>query len=90
MEMTNTSTQANNATGDEPLPLITVQGIASYLTCRRAWWLAEIRLCAPGDELLSAQLTLSRRKQLAMWLSAAGGLMLAVALLIFVLGILLG
>jgi hypothetical protein len=71
-------------------PLITVQGIGDYLTCHRAWWLAEVLAYAPGEESRLARQTLSRRKRLAQRLAIAGGLMIATAILIMVLGLLLG
>jgi hypothetical protein len=72
-----------------PHPLVTVQGIGTYLVCHRAWWLAEVLAYAPGDESRLARQILSRRKRLAQRLVLIGGLMIATAILIMVLGLLL-
>ena len=74
---------------DRP-PLITVQGIGTYLTCQRAWWLGDVLGYAPDDESIRASDILIRRKRLAQWLSLIGGVMIAAAALIMVVGLLLG
>ncbi len=82
---------AERLSGDsQHATLITVQGIGAYLTCHRAWWLAEVLAYAPGDESHTARQILSRRKKLAQRLILIGGLMIATAILIMVLGLLLG
>jgi hypothetical protein len=70
--------------------LITLRGIGTYLTCHRAWWLAEVLAYAPDDESRQARQLLTRRKYLAQRLAAAGSVMIATAIIIMVLGLLLG
>jgi hypothetical protein len=70
--------------------LITVRGIGAYLTCHRAWWLADVLAYAPDDEGCQARQILARRIHLAQRLAAAGGVMIATAIIIMVLGLLLG
>ena len=69
--------------------LITLRGIGTYLTCHRAWWLADVRDCAPDDEGRQARQILARRERLAQRLAVAGGVMIATAIIIMVLGLLL-
>lgn len=73
-----------------PAPIITAQGVASYITCARAWWLANIHELAPDSEYTSARTTLARRRQLARTLAIAGVILIVLAILLVFLGVVLG
>ncbi len=76
--------------GDSQRPtLITLRGIGTYLTCHRAWWLADVLAHASDDEGRQARQILTRREHLAQRLAVAGSVMIATAILIMVLGLLL-
>jgi len=75
---------------EAPAPPITAEGVASYVTCARAWWLADIRELAPDPEYTSARVTLSRRRQLVQTLAIVGGILIALAILLVILGVVLG
>ncbi len=70
--------------------LITAEGIATYLACHRAWWLAEAIGHAPGEELAAARASLARRRALAQRLAVAGGALIGLAVLLVGLGVLIG
>ena len=80
------STGRSTIAGPTPV-LVTPEGISQYITCRRAWWLAEAEAKAPGEEQLAAQSALARRLRLSKWLAVAGGAMIALAVLIVILGL---
>lgn len=73
-----------------PAPPITAEGVASYVTCARAWWLADIHELAPDSEYTSARITLARRRQLVQTLAIAGGILIVLAILLVILGVVLG
>ncbi len=75
---------------DELEVLITTEGIATYLACHRAWWLADVLGHAPSMDLLAAQASLSQRRRLAHVLTATGAGMIGLAVLIVVVSLLAG
>ncbi len=71
-------------------PLITPEGLATYLACRRAWWLGDVLGHSPGEQLASAQASLARRQALARRLATAGGALIGLAVLLVALSLLIG
>jgi hypothetical protein len=83
-------TASDAARPEQPPVLITVEGIAAYLACHRAWWLADVLEFYPGEELSTARASLHRRQQISRWLTVTGIALIALALLIVALGALPG
>jgi hypothetical protein len=73
---------------DAPPALITVEGIGAYLTCHRAWWLADVKGYAPGGAIREARATLAQRRWLARRLMIGGGGLIGLAVLLLALGLL--
>jgi hypothetical protein len=73
-----------------PLPLITAEGVAAYVRCRREWWLAEVHEQAPGAEARAARASLMRRQALARTLAMIGGGLMVLAILLVAAALVLG
>ena len=70
--------------------LISAKGIAAYLVCHRQWRLAEHLGYGRESEVISARTSLERRERLSDCLMLAGGIMIALALLILIIGLAVG
>jgi hypothetical protein len=87
---TKTPTRTAQPAESPPPSLITADGIAAYVRCRREWWLAEVHELAPGPEAQAARASLLRRQSLAHTLTLIGGGLIALAILLVATGLLLG
>ena len=86
-----TPTRINHPADPFPaLPLITAEGVAAYVRCRREWWLAEVHEQAPGAETRAARTSLMQRQTLARTLAMIGGGPIVLAILLVAAALLLG